>query len=303
MSSNLFANASAASPSSGVSTNMTCRFNAACATRNGSRKASICERFSASRTTSTFTSEVARIFPSAAEPKRTIERREEPKALFAASTKRPRASETGPASCGSCMGVSNVALRRQWSGAHFSRCFCTLPSAVRGIEFTFTNRRGTLKDASCSRQTRARHVSPDLVIHSDDRRLGNPLLFEEQLFDLARIDVEAGADDQIALPPEQRVVAVSRNHSHVAGADVAIRGERRIAAAPVAGEERRRLHQQLAILDADRHARQRKADGSSAALADIGIADRHERLRHPVPLEDRLAEERTKSLQHMRRQR
>src|SRR5674476_401605 len=35
------------------------------------------------------------------------------------------------------------------------RCFCTLPSAVRGSDSTRMNRRGILNDASCARQVRS----------------------------------------------------------------------------------------------------------------------------------------------------
>src|SRR5439155_229948 len=45
------------------------------------------------------------------------------------------------------------------------------------------------------------------------------------------------------------------------------------------------------------------ADGSRATLADVRIADVHERLSHAVAFENRVSEELAKSSEHMRGQR
>ena len=76
-----------------------------------------------------------------------------------------------------------------------------------------------------------------------------------------------------------------------------------IGAAPVAGEDVRAAHEQLAVVDAHRDAGQREADRSGAALADVRIAQRHERLGHPVALEDGVAEELAEAFEDVRRQR
>ena len=83
---------------------------------------------------------------------------------------------------------------------------------------------------------------------------------------------------------------------------------------PVAFEHRRPAHQQLARLalrhvpavrsdDPDLDARQRPADRSRPPLAVVRVADRHQRLGHPVALEDRVAELRAEGLEHGCRQR
>src|SRR5579864_113665 len=55
-----------------------------------------------------------------------------------------------------------------------------------------------------------------------DGGLGDALLLFEELFDLARIDVEAAGDDEIALTAAQRVVAVGGADREIAGAEVAV---------------------------------------------------------------------------------
>ena len=104
-----------------------------------------------------------------------------------------------------------------------SRCFCTLPSALRGSLSTRMNERGTLNDASFSRQraskiaridaARCDHIGHgDFAAHAIGRGchrgFRDAVLLLEELLDLARIDVEAAGDDQVALAAAQGVIAV-----------------------------------------------------------------------------------------------
>ena len=45
-----------------------------------------------------------------------------------------------------------------------------------------------------------RHFAADLVRHAGDGGFGDFFLLEKKLFDLARIDIEAAGDDQVAAP-------------------------------------------------------------------------------------------------------
>ena len=135
-----------------------------------------------------------------------------------------------------------------------SRCFCTLPRAVRGNASTRTNARGILNDANAARQRSPRCVriegffaddvgdgnfAADLVRHADDGGFGDFFLLEKKLFDLAGIDIEATGDDQVAAPALERVVLVGGSFADVAGAKVAIdeRGLGGFVAPPVACED------------------------------------------------------------------
>ena len=110
----------------------------------------------------------------------------------------------------------------------------------------------------------------------------------------------------VAAAAEECVVAVGRELGEIAGAEVAVRRERgsgRIGTAPVAGENVRAFHFELAVDDANGNARQRKTDGAGTTLADIRIAEIHERLGHSVALENRVAEALAELFEDMRRQR
>src|SRR5215471_16625173 len=50
------------------------------------------------------------------------------------------------------------------------------------------------------------NLSSYVVGHTNDGRLANPRVLQQQLFDLARIDVEAAADDEISAAAAERVV-------------------------------------------------------------------------------------------------
>ena len=44
----------------------------------------------------------------------------------------------------------------------------------------------------------------------------------QKLFDLARVDVEAAGDDEVALAAAKRVISIRRDRSEIAGAEPAI---------------------------------------------------------------------------------
>ena len=81
------------------------------------------------------------------------------------------------------------------------------PIALRGGAATRTNDRGTLNDASRRRQAAESgrvglageaghgHLAPARVGHAEDGRLAHSGLLQENVLDLAGVDVEAPADD------------------------------------------------------------------------------------------------------------
>src|ERR1039457_6451432 len=145
---------------------------------------------------------------------------------------------------------------------------------------------------------------------------GHLRLFHEELFEFPRIDVEASADDEIAAPPAQRVVAVGRKDGEIPGAEPAVSksGPGRLFFLPIArknigtlqvdftGFTRCDCHARV-VEQAHGNARQWKADAALAAFADVRVGDVHQRLRHPVAFQNRMPEQRTKTLHHLRRQR
>ena len=104
---------------------------------------------------------------------------------------------------------------------------------------------------------------------------------QQHLFDLARIDVRAAADDQVLRPVHQGEEAVVVERAHVAGVEppAAQRGGGRLGVAPVALHHRVAAHQHLA----GRSSRQ----GSIVLVGDedldpgLGDADRRETLQVP----------------------
>src|ERR1035437_9409582 len=160
------------------------------------------------------------------------------------------------------------------------------------------------------------HLAANVVLHTDDRGFAHTRILEQQLFDLARIDVESAADDEITAPAAQRVVAVMRAHAEIAGAKPAVvkRRCRRVGPSPVLGEQMWRPNLDLADAvvaeygalvadEAGRYARQGWAHRSGATLAIVRIAHDHERLAHAITLENRLTESVAKSVVHVCRQR
>ena len=104
-----------------------------------------------------------------------------------------------------------------------------------------------------------RHLATKAIGAADHGGFGHLRLFQQKLLDLARIDVEAAGDDEVALAAAKRVVAVGRKGGQVAGAEPAVdeRCARGLFAAPVAGEDIRAL--------ADRSRRFRRPDRLDSA--------------------------------------
>src|SRR4051795_13378182 len=69
-------------------------------------------------------------------------------------------------------------------------------------------------------------LSSHLVWNTGNSSLGYFLLLQKELFDLPRINVEAAADNYIASPSLERVVAVFRTLAEIPGPKIAI-NERR----------------------------------------------------------------------------
>src|SRR6266852_6290889 len=116
----------------------------------------------------------------------------------------------------------------------------------------------------------------------------------EHVFDLARVDVVAAADDELLGPADYAQVARVIEIADVAGPEVALLGERRrrrLGEVEIAAEHVGTLDEDLRalLLEANFDARQRHADGSRAPLALVGVGNEHEGLGHPVALEHDLA--------------
>ena len=142
--------------------------------------------------------------------------------------------------------------------------FWTLPIELRGSSSTTWNAFGTLKRARRSRQcarssssaTGAREhderdadLAPALVGHADDRGVGDRRVLVQHGLDLGRVDVLAAGDDQLLQPAADPVVALVVALGDVAGQQPAVaeRGRGRLVVAPVAGEDVRAAHEQLAL--------------------------------------------------------
>ena len=107
-----------------------------------------------------------------------------------------------------------------------------LPAAVEEAFF--------IQGSADGRDVGYRDLALDVVGDSDDSSFSNCGLFAEKFLDLARIDVEAAAKDQLGLAALQSVIAVRRPDGQVAGAKVAIGSEGvacRFRLTPVAGED------------------------------------------------------------------
>src|SRR5258706_2303603 len=91
------------------------------------------------------------------------------------------------------------------------------------------------------------HFAADVVGHAGDGGFVDAGLFEQELFDLAGIDVEPARDDEVGLAAEERDVAIRRLGGEIAGAEPgAVEGRLRGRfVAPVAGKESRALYLKL----------------------------------------------------------
>src|SRR5665213_1359020 len=66
------------------------------------------------------------------------------------------------------------------------------------------------------------NLAAEIVRHADHGSLQHAGILYQRLFDLARIDVEAAGDDQVAAASAQGVVAVGRPDCQIAGAKPSI---------------------------------------------------------------------------------
>ena len=160
------------------------------------------------------------------------------------------------------------------------------------------------------------HLAASLVGSADHRGLGHGRVLLQHLLDLFRVDVEPARDDQVATTSVQREDAVGASGREIPGAKVAVDkgGAGRLLVVPVPAEHGGTLHVQLpdlvgahgaavGIEHARRDARQRHTDRAGAAIADVGIAEGHQRLAHAVAFEHRVAEPHAERVEHLRRQR
>lgn len=85
-----------------------------------------------------------------------------------------------------------------------------------------------------------RYFAAHRVGHPADGGFAHTGLFEQELFDLARVDIETAGDDEVTLVAAQCVVAVGGAGGQIAGVEpsLAPRGGGGIGAAPVAGTDR-----------------------------------------------------------------
>ena len=165
-----------------------------------------------------------------------------------------------------------------------------LPTLVSGTAATMRTSRGVLGpgqarggegqqlvggDRSPHRDERDHLLAQQRVRPADDRCRGNCRVQQQHVLDVARVDVEAAADDEVLAAVHHHQVAVGVDVPDVAGVQPPVhdRSSRRRLVPPVAGHDpgRRDAHlsvdarrQLLAIraLDPQPHSRQRPADAA-----------------------------------------
>src|SRR3954451_8856389 len=139
-------------------------------------------------------------------------------------------------------------------------------------------------------------LAPALRRHAGHRDLRDGRMVLERRLDLAGIDVEPTADDELLRAPGDLEAAVPVvDPAEVAGAKPAVAGQRlgrRVGAVPVAVEDLRAAHEDLAVLavEADLDPRQRPPDASRPARAVVEVRDVQPRLGAAVALEREPAE-------------
>src|SRR5579871_2574438 len=135
----------------------------------------------------------------------------------------------------------------------------------------------------------------DRIGQTKDGRLGDGRMAEENLLDLAGIDVVAAGNDQLPRPTRDREVPVVTPPAQIAGVEPAVAVERlgrRVWPAPIALEHVWATHLDLAYAFVlDRRSGpgvddpgflpgKRLADGSRSSLADERIGEVHAGLGH-----------------------
>ena len=125
-----------------------------------------------------------------------------------------------------------------WLGARGRRqsssCLTTLPSVagqlvdepdlagplVRGEQVLGVGEQVGLVERGCARyDDRGDHLAPFRRGRADHGDLGDPRVPGQDLFDLAGVDVEATADDELLAPPDDPQITVRVELTEVAGAE------------------------------------------------------------------------------------
>src|SRR3954451_22608266 len=139
-------------------------------------------------------------------------------------------------------------------------------------------------------------LAPAFRRHAGDGDLRDGRVVLERRLDLARVDVEPTADDELlAAAGDLEAPVLVVEPAEVAGAKPAVAGERlgrRVRPAPVAVEDLRTADEDLAIGAVEAHldAGQRPADAARAPRAVVGVGDVEAGLGAAVALERELAE-------------
>ena len=199
--------------------------------------------------------------------------------------------------------MSRTAYRSARNALRFS-----LPTEVSGICSRMWISRGRLVGARCSRAyasssspvTCSSPVSDTNAITSSPsgRRAGRPRGHRdrgvpgEHVLDVARVDVEPAADDEVLLAVDDAEVPVAVDRADVAGGeppvvDVRCRRPLRWRPSPVAAHDVRAADEDLAVVgEADLDAREGLADRAAAGRVQGAAADDPAGLRAAVPFED-----------------
>src|SRR3954447_8060206 len=152
-------------------------------------------------------------------------------------------------------------------------------------------------------------LAPALGRHARDRDLRDGGMVLERRLDLARVDVEPAADDELLRAPgDLEAAVVGVDPAEVAGPEPAVAGQRvgrRVGPVPVAVEDLRPADEDLAVLgvEPDLDAGQRPPDAAGAARAGVDVRDVQPRLGAAVALERRAADPRLDAPGEGRRQR
>ena len=117
-----------------------------------------------------------------------------------------------------------IALRGSSSTSCRKAIRCVLPS--RSLAQA-RNGLGVERRAFARDDPRGRRLAPALGRHAGDRRLGDVGVLAQHRLEVARIEVEAAADDHVLAAVDQRQKAVVVEAADVAGADEALAGWRR----------------------------------------------------------------------------
>src|SRR5262245_16062264 len=151
------------------------------------------------------------------------------------------------------------------------------------------------------------------ILHADDGPLRDRGMRVQHLLDLARIDVEASADDQVLLALDDEEEAVLVEAPHVAGVEPlrAYRPRGLVRVAIVPGHHVGTLHADLAdlarrqravgvVLDRDRDSGNRRPHRADLADAREAVGGNHRRgLGQPIAFEDLAPELPLEGLDHL----